>query len=230
MLGMGVYKNSHKGDRIMSFNIEDRIYICDAGTDASAVNGLWGYVTNVDAEAGLSSEDAGFNVAVIKEGGTLRVWRVSTTGTYTLLPDIGRNVRIITDNASMLGTVVEDSHPIMLSLDSGDLYAVAVDSKWEYVPNDIPDKPYKNVVSPTQEQVHYSFIVTKTIYHDPYTIVFYRDSQGNEHKAIAKCDPNDTYNPDFGFDLASLRAMQDSLDYYISDYIKRGGKSNGQTD
>lgn len=57
--------------------------------------------------------------------------------------------------------------------------------------------------------------VTKVIYHNPATIVFWSDGT----KTVVKCDKNDTYDPEKGFYIACAKKL------FGNDY-KAGGKIN----
>ena len=57
--------------------------------------------------------------------------------------------------------------------------------------------------------------VTKVIYHNPATIVFWSDGT----KTVVKCDKNDTYDPEKGFYIACAKKL------FGNDY-KAGGRIN----
>jgi hypothetical protein len=57
--------------------------------------------------------------------------------------------------------------------------------------------------------------VTKVIYHNPATIVFWSDGT----KTVVKCDKNDTYDPEKGFYIACTKKL------FGNDY-KAGGRIN----
>ena len=65
----------------------------------------------------------------------------------------------------------------------------------------MPIGTYKFTIQ--QPTIHYTFGIEKVIYHDPATIIKWKDGT----KTVVKCDKHDTYDPEKGLYIAIMKKM-----------------------